>query len=152
MRWSEIETVPCPVAQAMAVIGDTWTILILRDALRGATKFEEFQRATGASRAIVSGRLSHLVQHEVMERVQYEAHPPRYAYRLTPRGRALQPILMLMAHWTETHLPVKTRSAGRRHSVCGHTFAPVITCSACGEPATPDTITYDRKRVDVAKA
>ncbi|OYX46033.1 MAG: hypothetical protein B7Y90_17180 [Alphaproteobacteria bacterium 32-64-14] len=152
MRWSEIDTIPCPVAQAMAVIGDTWTILILRDALRGATKFDEFQRATGASRAIVSDRLAHLVEHKVFERVQYEDHPPRFAYRLTPRGRALQPVLMMLAHWAETQLSVKTRSSRRRHTTCDHSFTPVITCSECGEPATPDTITYDQPRHVAVKA
>lgn len=151
MRWSEIEKIPCPVAQAMAVIGDTWTILILRDALRGAAKFDEFQRAIGASRATVAERLAHLVQHGVMERRQYEAHPPRYAYHLTQKGRDLQPVLMLLAHWSETHVPVKTRSAGRRHTTCGHRFTPVVTCSECGEPATPDTITYDARRVEAVK-
>jgi len=153
MRWSEIDTVPCPVAQAMAVIGDTWTILILRDALRGATKFDEFQRATGASRAIVADRLAHLVEHNVFTREPYEDHPPRYAYRLTPRGRALQPVLMMMAHWSEEHLGKKyLRMAGRRHTTCNHNFTPVITCSECGEAATPDTITYDRPRHLVVKA
>lgn len=143
MRLSEIEAVPCPVAQAMAVIGDTWTILILRDALRGARRFEEFQRRTAASRSIVADRLAHLVEHGVFERVMYEAHPPRFEYRLTPRGRALQPVMMMLAHWSETNLPKPTRSTGRRHTTCGKSFAPVITCSECGEPATPDTITYD---------
>lgn len=57
MRWSEIDKIPCPVAQAMAVIGDAWTTLILRDAMRGATKFDEFQHSTRASRAILSDRL-----------------------------------------------------------------------------------------------
>lgn len=150
MRWSEIDTVPCPVAQAMAVIGDSWTILILRDALRGATKFEEFQRGTGASRAIVSDRLAHLVKHKVFERVQYEEHPPRFAYRLTARGRALQPVLMMMAHWSETQLCVKTRSSRRRHTTCDHNFTPVVTCSECGEAVTPDTITYDAPRRETA--
>lgn len=145
MRWSEIEKVPCPVAQAMAVIGDSWTVLILRDALRGATRFDAFQAATGASRAILSERLSHLVEHGVMEKVQYEAHPPRHEYRLTARGRALQPVLMMLSHWSETHLPVKTRSAGRRHTTCGHTFKPVVTCSECGEAVTPETVSYDRR-------
>lgn len=144
MRWSEIDTIPCPVAQAMAVIGDSWTILILRDALRGATKFEEFQRATGASRALIAERLAHLVAHKVMERVKYEDHPPRFAYRLTPRGRALQPVLMTMAHWSETQLGHATRPTRRRHTVCDHTFTPVITCSECGAAATPETIVYDR--------
>lgn len=145
MRWSEIEQVPCPVAQAMAAIGDTWTMLILRDALRGATKFEEFQRATRASRAVLSDRLSHLVDHGVMERVQYEAHPPRFAYRLTPRGRALQPVLMMLSHWSETHLGKPVRSPGRRHAACGHAFRPVLTCSECGGTVTPENVTYDRK-------
>ena len=146
MRWSEIEQIPCPVAQAMAVIGDSWTTLILRDALRGATKFDEFQRGVNASRAVVSERLSHLVQHGVMERVQYEAHPPRYAYHRAARGKALPPVRMVLADWAETQLPKRTRSTGRRHTTCGHTFRPVVTCSECGETATPDTITYDRMR------
>ena len=152
MRWSEIERVPCPVAQAMVVIGDSWTMLILRDALRGATKFEEFQRATGASRAIISERLSHLVQHGVMERVPYETHPPRNAYRLTPRGLALQPVLMMMSHWAETHVDKPLRKSGRRHTACGHNFMPVMTCSECGEAVEPGSITYDRARAEVVRS
>jgi len=151
MRWSEIGRVPCPVAQAMVVIGDSWTMLILRDALRGATKFDEFHRATGASRAIISDRLSHLVQHHVMERVQYEAHPPRYAYSLTDRGRALQPVLTIMAHWAETHADKSLRKNGRRHTACGHNFKPVMTCSECGEAVEPGSVTYDRARADVVR-
>ena len=151
MRWSEIDTIPCPVAQAMSVIGDAWTILIVRDALRGSTKFEEFQRSTHASRAVVADRLARLVDHGVMDRTQYEAHPPRYEYRLTSRGRALQPVLMVMSHWSETQLPKPTRSTGRRHTTCGHAFKPVVTCSACGEAVTHETITYDRARAEVKR-
>jgi DNA-binding HxlR family transcriptional regulator len=152
MRWSEIDRVPCPVAQAMVVIGDSWTVLILRDALRGASKFDEFQRAIGASRAIVADRLSHLVKHGVMERVQYEEHPPRYAYHLTERGRALQPVLMMMAHWSETHVDKPLRKAGRRHTTCGHAFTPVVTCSACGEAVDAGTISYDSARREVVRS
>jgi DNA-binding HxlR family transcriptional regulator len=152
MRWSEIDRVPCPVAQAMVVIGDSWTVLILRDALRGASKFDEFQRAIGASRAIVADRLAHLVKHGVMERVQYEEHPPRYAYHLTERGRALQPVLMMMAHWSETHVDKPLRKAGRRHTTCGHAFKPVVTCSACGEAVDAGTISYDTARREVVRS
>lgn len=144
MRWSDIDAIPCPVAQAMSVIGDAWTMLILRDALRGTTKFDEFQRSTRASRAILSERLSRLVEHGVMERRLYEDHPPRHDYRLTKKGRALQPVLMSMAHWSEMHLPKPTRSVARRHTVCGHSFTPVYTCSECGEPVTPETVAFDR--------
>jgi DNA-binding HxlR family transcriptional regulator len=152
MRWSEIDRVPCPVAQAMVVIGDSWTVLILRDALRGASKFDEFQRAIGASRAIVADRLAHLVKHGVMERVQYEEHPPRYAYHLTERGRALQPVLMMMAHWSETYVDKPLRKAGRRHTTCGHAFMPVVTCSACGEAVDAGTISYDSARREVVRS
>ena len=144
MKWSQIDAIPCPLAQAMSVIGDSWTLLILRDAMRGATKFDEFQQSTHASRAVISERLAHLVQHDVMERVQYEAHPPRYEYRLTARGRALQPVMMTMAHWAETHMPKRVRPPNRRHTTCGHIFHPGIACSECGETITPETVTYDR--------
>jgi len=145
MRWSEIDAIPCPVAQAMAVIGDAWTTLILRDAIRGATKFDEFQSSTHASRAILSERLAHLVEHGVFERVQYETHPPRYEYRLTKRGEALRPVLMMLADWGENHLPAKVRRWGRRHTECGHRFRPVVSCSECGEPIKPGSVTYDNQ-------
>jgi DNA-binding HxlR family transcriptional regulator len=144
MKWSQIDAIPCPIAQAMSVIGDSWTLLLIRDAMRGSTKFEEFQQKTGASRAVISERLAHLVEHDVFERTQYEEHPPRYEYQLTARGKALQPVMMTMAHWAETHLPKPTRAPKRRHTACGHHFKPVIACSECGETITPETVTYDR--------
>ncbi len=143
MRWSEIDKIPCPIAQAMTVIGDAWSTLILRDAIRGVTKFDDFQQSTRASRAILSDRLAHLVEHDVFERVQYEAHPPRYESRLTKRGEALRPVLMMLADWAETHLPKKVHNWGRRHKACGHRFRPVVTCSDCGEPIRPGSVTYD---------
>jgi DNA-binding HxlR family transcriptional regulator len=144
MRWNEIDKIPCPIAQTMAVIGDAWTMLILRDSMRGVTKFDEFQQSTRASRAILSDRLAHLVEHGVFERVQYEAHPPRYEYHLTKRGEALKPVLMMMSDWAETHLPVKVYRWGRRHTECGHRFRPVVACSECGEPIKPGSVTYDK--------
>jgi DNA-binding HxlR family transcriptional regulator len=148
MRWSEIDRIPCPVAQTMSVIGDAWTTLILRDAiLRGAKRFDEFQASTRASRAILSDRLSHLVECGVFKRVRYEAHPPRYEYRLTPRGEALKPVLMMLADWAEDHLPAKVHRWGRRHTECGHRFRSVIACSECGEAIKPGTVTYDNPPV-----
>ena len=143
MRWSNIDDLPCPVAQAMSVIGDSWTVLILRDAMRGAAKFDEFQKSTGASRAIVTERLAHLVEHGVFERVQYEAHPPRYEYKLTKKGQALRPVMMVLADWGETWMKEKSISLGRRHASCGHRFRPVIHCSECGEPIEPSAVTYE---------
>jgi DNA-binding HxlR family transcriptional regulator len=143
MRWSEIDKVPCPLAQAMSVIGDAWTMLILRDAIRGVTRFDDFQQSTRASRAILSDRLAHLVEHGVFERVRYETHPPRYAYHLTRRGEALKPVLMVLSDWAETHLPAKVHNWRRRHQNCGHRFRPVVSCSECGEPVMPGSVSYD---------
>jgi DNA-binding HxlR family transcriptional regulator len=144
MRWSKIDEIPCPVAQAMSVIGDAWTTLILRDALRGAKRFDDFLNGTRASRAILSDRLAHLVEHDVFEKVQYEVHPPRYEYRLTARGEGLRPVLMVLADWAETHLPAKTYRWGRRHTDCGHRFRPVVACSECGEALEPGSVAYDK--------
>ena len=145
MKWSQIDAIPCPIAQAMSVIGDSWTLLLIRDAMQGRTKFDEFQQSTGASRAVIAERLAHLVEHDVLARTQYEEHPPRYEYKLTARGKALQPLMMTMAHWSETQLPKPTRARKRRHTTCGHTFHPVVHCSECGEAITPETVTYDRR-------
>ena len=100
MKWSQIDAIPCPIAQAMSVIGDSWTLLLIRDAMQGRTKFDEFQQSTGASRAVIAERLAHLVEHDVLARTQYEEHPPRSEYKLTARGKALQPVMMTMAHWS----------------------------------------------------
>lgn len=143
MRWSEIDKVPCPLAQGMAVIGDAWTMLILRDAIRGVARFDDFQQSTRVSRAILSDRLAHLVEHGVFERVQYEAHPVRHEYRLTKRGEALKPVLMVLSDWAETHLPAKVHRWGRRHRDCGHLFRPIVACSECGEPVRPGSVSYD---------
>lgn len=144
MRLSELDSVPCPVAQAVAVVGDPWTILILRDAFQGATRFEMFQRSTGASRALLAERLARLVANGLMEKTAYDGRPPRFDYRLTSKGRALQPVFMTLAHWSETHLGRKARPLGRRHVACGHNFKPEVCCSKCHQIVRPGDVTYDR--------
>ena len=143
MRWSELESETCPIARAMSVIGDRWTVLILRDCLRGVSRFDEFHRRLGCSRAIISDRLAHLVERGVLAREAYEAHPPRHDYRLTDMGRALSPVLMTLSNWAETYAP---RAGGhrvvRRHKTCGHNFQPVVHCSECGEAIAPGEVEH----------
>lgn len=135
MRWTELDTEKCPVARAMSVIGDRWTVLILRDCLRGVTRFDEFHARLGCSRAIVAERLAHLVERSVLVREPYELHPPRHDYRLTDMGRGLAPVLMTMSNWAETWMP---KAGGHRvkriHTACGHAFRPALHCSECGDP------------------
>jgi len=129
VRWSEIDTIPCPVAQAMSVFGDAWTMLIIRDALRGSTRFEEFQRSTRASRAVVAERLARLVDHGVMEREQYEAHPPRYEYRDDiARSRSAAgadgDVALVRNAVTETD-PIPPAAATRLAATHSHQLSPV---------------------------
>jgi len=149
MRWSELETEPCPVARTMAVIGDRWTVLILRDALRGVTRFDDFHGRLKCSRAIIAERLAAMVERGVLVREPYEIHPPRHDYRLTEMGRSLSPILMMMSQWGEDWMPNPTGYRVKRvHSTCGCAFQPVLHCSECHEPLRAGEVEH----VDPVKA
>src|SRR5437660_10207320 len=90
MRRTSLAEMPCPVARTLDVVGEWWTLLIVRDALLGARRFEEF-RATGIADNILSARLRRLVEAGGLERVRYQERPDRYEYVLTPKGRQLGP-------------------------------------------------------------
>lgn len=147
MRWNDLSAHPCPVARTLSAIGDRWTILILRDALRGATRFDDFHARLQCSRAIVSERLAHLVEEGLMTRDPYETHPPRYDYRLTEMGRSIGPVLMTMAQWGEAWKPVVGGYRVRRvHKTCGCAFQPVLSCSECGGALKPGEVEHLERR------
>jgi DNA-binding HxlR family transcriptional regulator len=137
MRWKELADQPCSVARSVAVIGDRWTLMILRDLFLGVRRFEDFQRRLGISRAIIADRLKLLVDEGVLRREAYQDQPVRHEYRLTEKGLALHPVIMAVVHWGDTFY------AGpggppliHRHKACGCDFAPVTTCSECGGAVT----------------
>ena len=142
MRWSQVDEMSCPVAQGLSVIGDAWTLLIIRDCFKGYSRFEDFQTQTKASRAILSSRLSRLVAEGILQRRSYRDHPPRYEYFLTERGRALLPVLMTLSEWAQSQLGAPPPNMKRIHSHCGHEFEPVVRCSECGEDIGDD-VTYE---------
>ena len=99
MRWNDIGEARCSVARALSVVGDRWTMLLVREAFLGTRRFDAFQRNTGASRAIVTERLRDLVAEGVLDRVQYHDHPERFEYRLTAKGRDLYPVVTALLAW-----------------------------------------------------
>ncbi len=107
MRWNELSDETCPVARALSVIGDRWTLLILRDCFRGTRRFERFQESLGVTRHVLADRLRKLEAAGVLERAQYQERPPRHEYRLTERGLDLQPVLLSLVGWADAHLPVE---------------------------------------------
>ena len=142
----------CAVGNTMAVIGERWTLLVLREAFLGVRRFEQLQRNTGVARNILSDRLNTLVAHGILRREAYQERPVRYEYRLTANGLDLYPILITLMAWglrhameaTERDAPRRTRAAARpacltspaptvasmsRHATCGRCPARARRCA-----------------------
>ncbi len=98
-RRVDLSTFSCSVARTLDVVGDKWTLLVLRDAFYGVRRFEDFARDLGIARNVLTDRLGTLVDAGVLERRQYTEHPPRFEYRLTAKGRDLLPVLLTMMRW-----------------------------------------------------
>src|SRR5262245_10719839 len=94
----------CGVASAMGLLGDAWTVLVLRDVARGCTRFEQLLAESGVSRKVLAARLRALEDADVLVRVAYQEHPVRHDYLLTDRGRALLPVLAALQEWGDTWL------------------------------------------------
>jgi len=111
----DYETQPfCGVARTLEVVGERWTLLIVRDAFLGKRRFEEFQESLGIARNVLTDRLNRLVDEGVFERVRYSERPERYEYRLTPRGRDLLVALTALRQWGEKHAGGRPRTLRRR--------------------------------------
>jgi len=135
MRWNELGQEACSVARTVSVIGDRWTLLILRDCFLRIRRFEDFQERLGITRPILADRLKKLVDEFVLVKVPYQQRPVRYEYRLTQKGLDLYPIVMAIVHWGDVHMAGrKGRPLLHRHDPCGKDFDPVMVCSECGAP------------------
>lgn len=144
MRWHELGGQACPVARTASLIGERWTLLILRDAFLGVRRFEDFQASLGVTRHVLAGRLRKLVGAGVLRRAAYQERPRRYEYRLTDKGRALYPVLLAVIHWGETQTPAPGGPIiVRRHKRCGAPLAPAMVCAACGETIDPREVAVE---------
>ena len=135
MKWSALEEEQCSVARTVAVIGDRWTLLVLRDCFLRVRRFEDYQARLGVTRHVLADRLKKLVRYGVLRRVPYQERPRRYEYLLTQKGLDLYPVMMSIVHWGDVHMiDERGRPLLYQHKDCGKAFDPVMTCSACGEP------------------
>ena len=136
--WSEPGGQSCACARTLSVILVRWTLMILRDWFMKVRRFAEFHERLGIARPILTDRLRKLTDAFVRTKVAYQTEPLRYEYRLTEKGLDLYPIVMGIVHWGDMHMAGrKGRPLLHRHAVCGHDFDPVLTCSECGEEASP---------------
>jgi DNA-binding HxlR family transcriptional regulator len=127
----------CSVAQCLEVVGEWWSMLIVRDIFLGVSRFDQFQERLGISRNVLNQRLSRLVDAGVLVKVPYSDHPPRYDYRLTDVGRDLWPVLTAMRQWGDKHGAPDGPPLQTIHKDCGQISDAVLTCSSCGEPIGP---------------
>jgi DNA-binding HxlR family transcriptional regulator len=130
----------CSVAQCLEVVGEWWSMLILRDAFLGVSRFDAFQDRLGISRNVLNQRLTRLVESGILVKVPYSQHPPRYEYRLTDRGRDLWPVLTSMRQWGDKYAAPEGPPVVMRHGSCGQISNAVMTCSSCGEQMDVDDL------------
>src|SRR5437588_5228217 len=117
MRWSEIDQQDCSVAQALSVVGDRWTMLILKEAFMRVRRFEDFLVRTGAPRPLLAERLKTLVDDGVLEKRLYSERPDRFEYRLTEKGLDLWPVLISLLRWGDKWMTGKEGPRSRPFSV-----------------------------------
>ena len=144
MKRSSVSHLNCSIAQSLDVVGEWWTLLVLRNILMGQRRFEAIQADLGIARNILSDRLSTLVDNGVLDRVKYQDSPPRYEYRLTEMGFELFDVLMTLMAWGDKWLSPDGPPLLLVHEECGATTRPVLTCEHCGEPLTVRTVKLRR--------
>jgi DNA-binding HxlR family transcriptional regulator len=123
----------CSVAQCLEVVGEWWSLLILRDAFLGVTRFDHFEARLGIARNILTRRLIRLVDNGVLKRVPYDDHPPRSEYRLTPKGRDLWHVMTALRQWGDRWAAPRGAPLKIKHTGCGRVVEVVPVCSHCGE-------------------
>jgi DNA-binding HxlR family transcriptional regulator len=125
----------CSIARALEVTGERWTLLILRDAVLGLTRFDEFQESLGIASNTLTSRLKLLCDEEVLERVPDPERPGRPKYVLTEKGLELGPALIVLMKWGDRYYPTPNGPPRLTlHAGCGGTVGPDLRCDRCGEP------------------
>src|SRR5688572_5693720 len=144
MEWLEASTENCPVQRTLDVIGEKWTLLILRDAVNGVRRFDDFHRHIGLSEAVLSDRLRKLTAAGILKTVPYQepGSRSRNEYRLTRKGWDLWPVLMALTQWGETYaLGPEGPVLDVRHTECDAPVRVVVECSAEHSTLTPREVT-----------
>jgi DNA-binding HxlR family transcriptional regulator len=125
----------CPIARAEAVVGDRWTVLVLRELFMGSHRFDEIQAQTGGTPQMIAARLKSMEADGLVARRPYNERPPRYEYHLTPKGQAFYSVVLALRAWGETwcKLPEEELAVVYTHKTCGQPAGLGPLCEHCGE-------------------
>jgi len=134
MRRKSFSKMQCPVARSLERVGEWWSILILRDAMHGLTRFDQFQESLGIAPTMLTRRLSGLVKAGLLERQRYSERPPRYEYVLTERGRDFRAVIIAMQVWGNKHFAPEGASVLLVNAKTGAIADPVMIDRKTGMP------------------
>jgi DNA-binding HxlR family transcriptional regulator len=137
MQRKSLAGMGCPVAEALEIVGEWWSLLVIRDVFRGIRRFDALQESLGIARNILARRLRALVQAGILEKRAYEERPVRYEYRLTGKGRALFPVLVTLMEWGKRWAPPEERTVRLVDATTGREVAPLLVDARTGAPLEP---------------
>ena len=145
----------CSIARTLEVLGERWTLLVIRDVFNGNRRFDQIQENLGVARNVLSARLAWLVDEDILEKRAYQERPPRYEYFLTEKGLDLWPVMMSLLDWSDRHLadpvgpPMLVRPQGLRRSAS--TGAAIASAAASASPRATPTPSMAGRRGRVAE-
>ncbi|GAA3521528.1 helix-turn-helix domain-containing protein [Actinocatenispora rupis] len=142
MRHKSFAEMDCPIARTLDTVGEWWSLLIVRDALHGLSRFDEFQQSLGISSNSLTRRLAELCDAGLLTRHRYQERPPRDEYRLTARGRDLQPVVEALAGWGRRHVTRGRGGVRLLDAATGATADPVLVDRTTGKPVNTSDFRY----------
>ncbi|WP_434440685.1 winged helix-turn-helix transcriptional regulator [Lentzea sp. E54] len=149
MSYASFASMPCSLSRPAALLGERWTLLLLRQIFLGTRRFEDFQSTMEISRSVLTDRLNVLLQEDVLKRVPYQREDgrTRHEYRLTEKGRELYPVLMALRTWGEKWMaPDEEESFETHHRGCGGGVRAKVECTDCGAELTARDVQVTAKR------
>lgn len=138
MKNEALYQAPCPIARSLGRIGDSWSMIILRDAFAGFTRFDEFQKNANIAPNILSRRLKELVEEGLLEKVSYSTTPPRYEYHLTPLGYDFRPVIIALAQWGNRHFSPEGPQMMLVERETARPVEAILVDKVTGEAITPE--------------
>src|ERR1700761_4681420 len=152
MQRKSFGTMPCPIARSLERVGEWWSILILRDAFRGLTQFDQFQKSLGIAPNMLTRRLNALVENGLLERRRYSERPPRDEYVLTEVGRDFRPVLWALVGFGNKHFPPEGETVQLVDSETGRVAEPILVDRVSGKALNDKTFRTERRAAKAGRA